>query len=256
MNDCARIKERLVLHAEGALEPGEALLVVRHLSGCATCRAEADEIGRIRGWLADPALFAPPQDMSWQLFPEKVAQRAAALPTRRRDWYGFLLPKWVGFALPLLPIVIGLVWALTLRAPTPAAPESATPIAAAGNEAFLERMHAAYAQKATSQYLMGCHELLVDLISAEKTCAGERYDVALEVTRARQLLKEKQMLDADLRVPDVARAKTLCDDLENFLVNLSTAQECESGETVRDMERYIENKQLLLRITLMQPGIS
>jgi hypothetical protein len=103
---------------------------------------------------------------------------------------------------------------------------------------------------------MGCQSLLVDLISAEKTCAVDRYDVALEVTRAGRLLKEKRMLDAELHVPDVARAKALCDDLENFLVSLSVAQECESGDAVRGMERFIENKQLLLRINLMQSGIS
>jgi hypothetical protein len=48
----------------------------------------------------------------------------------------------------------------------------------------------------------------------------------------------------------------LCDDLEQFLLNLSTAQECETGDALRTMERFIESEQLLLRIRVIGSGIS
>jgi predicted anti-sigma-YlaC factor YlaD len=254
MNKCETIREMLVLYAEEALDSNQKRLVDEHLAGCAACGREAAQIGALRSWLTDPELFEPEQDMAWQCFPEKLAARAQALPEKRRSWAGLSLPQWACVTLGVLPIVIGLIWVLRFQVPAPTGVPPA--LVAAGNEAFLQRIHNAYAREATSQYLSGCHALLLDLVSAEKTCTGDRYDVALEVTRARQLLQEKRMLDADLHVPDVARAKALCDELETVLVNMSMAQECESDNAIRGMERFIESKQLLLRIDLMQPGIS
>lgn len=254
MTSCEMIREMLVLHADGALEAEEKRQVDEHLAACVSCSAEAAEIGRIRHWLADPEVFAPQQDLTWQLIPEKLASRAGQLEHGKRAWAGVSIPRWAFVALATLPLAIGLI--LTMRYQGSAPPAPVPVAAAAGNEAFLARMHTAYAREATAQYLAGCHALLLDFVSADKTCAGDRYDVSLEVTRARQLLQEKQMLDAELRLPDVARAKALCDELESFLVGLSMAQECEAGDTVHGMEQLIESKQLLLRINLMQSGIS
>ena len=254
MTSCEMIREMLVLHADGALGAEEQRQVDEHLAVCASCSAEADEIGRIRLWLADPEVFAPQQDMTWLLIPEKLASRAAQLEHGKRGWAGLGLPRWAFVALAVLPLSIGLIWTLRFQGSVPPAPAPAA--AAAGNEAFLARMHTAYAREATAQYLAGCHALLLDFVSADKTCAGDRFDVSLEVVRARQLLQEKQMLNAELHLPDVARAKALCDELESFLVGLSMAQECEAGDTVHGMERFIESKQLLLRINLMESGVS
>ncbi len=254
MTGCEMIREMLVLYVDGALEPEENSQVDEHLAACAGCSAEAVEIGRIRAWLADPEVFAPEQDLTWQLLPEKLAGRAGLLQDGKHGWTGLSLAKWACVALAILPLAIGLIW--MRRYPAIAPPAPAPVLAAAGNAAFLARMHTAYAREATAQYLSGCHDLLLDFISADKTCLGDQYDVSLEVTRARQLLQEKQMLDAELRVPDVARAKSLCDELESFLISLSMAQKCETGDAVHGMEQFIQNKQLLLRINLMQSGIS
>jgi hypothetical protein len=254
MSKCETIREMLVLYAEEALGPDQTRLVVEHIAGCAACSQEAAQIGTVRSWLADPELFEPEQNLAWQCLPEKLAARSQALPEKRRGWAILSLPQWACVTLAFLPVIAGLFWMLRFQAPVP--PAAAPALAAAGNEAFLNRMHTAYAREATSQYLTGCHDLLLNVISAERTCTNDRYDVSLEVTRARQLLEEKRMLDADLRVPDVARAKALCDELETFLVSLSLSQECETDVAVRDMERFIGSKQLLLRIDLMQPGIS
>lgn len=252
MNNCGSIREMLVLHAEGVLSPAEKGMVDGHLAGCPGCAREAAEISRIRDYLADPALFDPAADLAWQLLPEKLAARARRDGGGKAKRPGLGLLKWVAIALPVIPLALALLWTARFQSDRAGTPGPA----AAGNEAFLERIRSVYAREATSQYLTKCHALLLDVISAEKTCAGGRYDVTTEVTRARQLLQEKRMLDAELRDPGVERAKPLCDDLESFLMNLSTSQECENGDAVRGMETFIESRQLLLRIDLMQPGIS
>ena len=254
MTSCDAIKEMLVLYIEGALEPEEKRRVGEHLAGCAACSEEAARIGKIREWLADPELFVPAQDMAWQLLPEKLADRARLVSDRKWSRLGLGFPKWTLSAATLLLLAAGLIWTLRLLPPQRS---RATPAqAATGNKAFLDRISTLYARAATAQYLYECQDLLVDLISAERSCAADRYDVSLEVTRARQLLQQKRMLDPELLDPDVARAKGLCDELEHLLLDLSTSQECESRGAIQGIERFIEKKQLLLRINLMQSGIS
>jgi hypothetical protein len=253
MSNCDPIRELLVLHAEGVLAPDERERIERHIAGCVACGREAEEIRRIRGYLSDPGLFNPETDLAWQLLPEKLAGRARLLLNQRRWYAGFGMPKWAAVTMAMTLLAIVLVWALRYQTPAPLT-EAPAPIAA-GNEAFLERVRSAYAREATAQYLAKCHALLVDVVSAGKNCAGEGYDVALEAERARRLLQEKRILDTELMAPDVEHARPLCDDLENFLINLSMSQECESSDTVRGMENFIESKHLLLRIDLVQPGI-
>ena len=251
MSSCDTIREMLVLHAEGALEPAESRQVEEHLAGCAACAAEAEQVCKIRQWLSGPDLFAPAQDLTWQLLPEKLAVRAQA-QARRLSYRGLRLPKWVWCAVALVILAAGLTWTRRVQAPAPAE----QPPLAAGNEAFLGKVRTAYAREATAQYLAGCQNLLLDLTGADRKCAEDRYDVSLEVTQARQLLQEKRMLDAELSVPDVAHARTLCDELERFLVSLSASQDCETRDALLTMERSIERDQLLLRINLVQSGIA
>jgi hypothetical protein len=54
----------------------------------------------------------------------------------------------------------------------------------------------------------------------------------------------------------VERARGLCDELERFLIGLSTSRNCESPGAIEGMGRAIEKDQLLLRINLLQTGIS
>jgi predicted anti-sigma-YlaC factor YlaD len=254
MTRCESIREKLVLYAEGTLEAEERRQVDEHIAACAVCGVEAAQIARIQSWLSDPEVFGPEQDLAWQYLPERLTGRVAELKARKRTWAGINLAKWANVTILLIPIAIGLIGALLIPRLLP--PANLPTAEATGNEAFLARMRTAYAREATAQYLSSCQDLLLDFVSSDKTCAGDRYDVSFEVTRARQLIEEKRMLDAQLQVPDVVHAKSLCDELEHFLVGLSMSQDCESGAAVHSMEQFIESKQLLLRINLMQSGIS
>jgi hypothetical protein len=242
----------LVLYAEGALEPDESRKVEEHIASCEGCRTESEQIGAIRGWLADQELFEPAQDLAWQLLPEKLVDRARA---QQRPWSlpGFGVPRWAIGVAAILVLGAGLIWTFRYAA-TP--PEVQPVQIAAGNEAFVNKVRTAYAREATAQYLAGCQNLLIDLVSADKKCDGNLFDVSLQVTRARQLLDGKRLLDSELAVPDVERTRSICDELERFLVNLSSSQQCETQDAIQGMERFIEREQLLLRINLAQSGIS
>ena len=254
MNSCAKYREQFVLHMEGELDEARSRAVSEHLAVCEACREERGALAKVRGWLMDPELFSPAADLAWQSLPQRIAERANSISPAKR-WlpsnFGSL-----GWALSMAATVVlcfGLVWWANRTAPEP--PVAAT-APAPGNEAFLGKLQSAYAREATFQYLNECQDLLLNVMRAEKSCEGEMYDVSLEVAQARQLLRRKRMLDVELQSPAVTHAKNLCDELEGFLVNLSTSDRCESPDRVHRMERFIKREKLLLRINVLQSELS
>ena len=254
MSDCGKVRELLVLHCEGALEEPSTSEVRDHLRTCAGCAREAAEIEEVRRRLADPELFAPRTDYAWQMLPSTLAARARPAKAARR-WLPWNLssPAWVLSLSATMALALGAIWLANRPVP---APEPIPSASAPGNAAFVHKMQTAYAREATAQYLSECQDLLLTLMRSGKKCHGENVDVAFEVERAQRLIQRKQLLDSELKSPDVASAKSLCDELENFLVNLSTSTSCESPDAMRRMESYIKRQQLLLRINLLQSELS
>lgn len=112
-NDHSRWSEDLAAYLLGALEPGEAAALERHLEGCERCR------GELR-WL-EPAIQSLPEAVERQQPPRRLreslmaevredARRAEGQPARERHG---LLPEWLhgsrlrlatGFAVVLLAV--------------------------------------------------------------------------------------------------------------------------------------------------------
>jgi len=254
MVDCGKIKELLVLYCERVLDESSMAEVRGHLQACPGCSREAAQIEEIRLRLSDPELFVPRTDHAWQALPSALAARARS--TRFAKWWqpwNSGSPAWALTMAATIVLAFGSVWLVNRPSP---APEPAPTAAAPGNAAFVHKMQTAYAREATARYLSECQDLLLTLMRSGKKCRGENYDVAFEVERAQRLIQRKQLLDSELRSPDVASAKSLCDELENFLVNLSTSASCESPDAMRRMETYIQKQQLLLRINLLQSELS
>ncbi len=251
MIDCTSVRERLVFYVERELDPEPARQIESHLLQCRECAHEAEKINSLRTSLLDPELFAPLEDDRWRSLP--AACTRSLIPTQTRRFH--LLRSSFRWALPAAAaifITLGLVW----MARRPAGPETAESLTAPGNEAFLSRIQSAVTVDSTAQYLAGCQDLLVDMLRAEQSCTGRRSDVSFQVRRARDLLRQKRLLDSELNTPEVAQAKDLCDDLENVLVDLSLSKDCETPARFRSMGQIIEREQLLLRIKLVRSEIS
>ncbi len=257
MSNCNQIRDLLVMHAEAALDEIREREVDDHLATCPACRKEAAAIAKIQVWLKDAELFSPKVNYSWQTLSERLTIRAKSADSAKR-WLpaNFGSPGWAATLAATVVLCFGLIWLMHRSSPRRFDMAVAPATTAPGNDAFLKKMQSAYAREATAQYLSECQDLLLNIMRAEKSCEGEKYDVSVEVAQARQLLGRKRMLDAELQSPTVVHAKGLCDELERFLVNLSTSDKCESPDRMHRMERYIQRERLLLRINVLQSELS
>jgi anti-sigma factor RsiW len=179
MSECEAVRELLVLYLEGELPEGERARVGEHLAGCAACRSESAELDAVRAWLADPGLFAP-GGPDFERLPEQLAAKAAALEPPARSWLPVNLGSFGWAASLAAAVVLGCGLIVMLPRQTPRAVHAV----ARGNAAFLRQMQSVYAREATAQYLSECQDLLLNVVRAEPSCEGSKYDVSIEVERA------------------------------------------------------------------------
>lgn len=253
MSTCDDIRDALVLYVEGVLSEGEAARIREHLQRCPGCFREIRAVGGVIDSLADPGLFQPEEDLAWQLLPARLAARAGAGPAAARWLPLHFSPRAWGLTMAaLLVIVCGSIRLVERHAiqPPPATAD------ASGNQAFLARIQSLQARGSVAEYLAQCRDLLLDLLRAKETCADGGLELSLEVDRARRLLERRRLLVSGLAGPEAVQVGAVCDEIENFLVALSTSEACLRPEDIRRLESHIEKEQLLLRIRLLQAELS
>lgn len=252
MNTCRKMQRKL---AAGAGEDDRA--AARHLSRCPSCRAFAEELGRIREGAADARgdLAAAMAGIDWDAHAERIADAAfapglpaaaarPAAPARTLFGWG-LRPALAGL---LAGIVLGAgATAFLLRA-RPGLRAGGAKITASGD--FIERAEYELARRDALDYLDRSRLLILDLVQAEpgrpfllKPGAGPG--------PARDMIARKRLINTQLGSIRMAKAREICDQIEALFLELSAVSgELTEAEAAR-MRDYVEGKNLLLKIRLL-----
>lgn len=99
---CAAIESKLIVYLDGRAAPAERHAVEEHLSGCASCRARAEEFRALWGVLDDlPAISPSPA------FDVSLRKRIAAEPAPRSFWNWLPSPR---LAFAVTALVVMSVW--------------------------------------------------------------------------------------------------------------------------------------------------
>jgi hypothetical protein len=108
-------------------------------------------------------------------------------------------------------------------------------------------------RQAAARSLKDGRALLVDLMQAPVRCrrTDGSYDVALEKTRANELLRRVNLYQGSLASPGDRRLSELLGQLESMLLQVSSMDDCTAVQAIHDLRAAIERRQLLLRIDLV-----
>jgi len=260
MKDCKKTNRNLVVFLYGELDKIEKKHVETHLETCQKC---TDELRRLEEvYKAADLLNADMEKalatVDWESLPTRIADGVFDRePTRvrrahRAGLHLFLLqPSFrLAYAGLLLGIIVGaVVTFLIFRSPPIQVTADGKIIVPQG---FYDKMELEMARRDTIDYLDKSEYLLLDFAqsSAEKSVEFWRSDYASQ--RAVDLLSKKKYIDQQLDKIKLAKAKAICDQIELLFFELMQISEELSPEDLRRIQRFIKERQILLKIKLVR----
>jgi hypothetical protein len=189
--------------------------------------------------------------VDWDALPARIADRAfrpAETPARERVRPFRPVFGWKPvFAGALGGLLIGAsVMFFALRTPAPAI----LGIHAPGE--FIDRAEMSVVRREAIDYLDKSQALLLDFVQASPEEAGRILREESSVRRTADLLSKKRFINAHLDDAGIAKARKICDQIERLFVELSQISEEVSAEEAARIQKYVTEKNLLLRIKLLR----
>ena len=263
MKDCKRTNRNLVAFLYGELNEQEKEQVKAHLDSCPACAEELrqwEEVYKAADSLnADMARAMAAVD--WDKLPGRIAGRVhdgkpeGIRPPRRAGLGGLLWQPRFRFAYVglLLGIIVGAVATfLIFRTPSLQIAESGRISVPQG---FYDMMELEIARRDTIDYLDRSEYLLLDFIQSSPEKSVEFWKSDYASRRARDLLSKKKYIDSRLNSIQLAKAKAICDQIELLFFELMNMTDQLGPEELQRIQRFIEDRQLLLKIKLIRKDL-
>lgn len=260
MMECKKIRKNLVAFLYGELEEKEKIHLTSHLDSCPQCKSELERLRvAVNGANSlKPDIEETMASVDWEVLPSQIADRVfkeeAELPkeswlTRftRSLFQPKLRPVYAGV---LLGVLIGaLTTYMIFRVPRPGETGTAELFAP---QDFLERVELQMARRETLNYLEKSQYLLLDFVEYPSEKKAEFWRSEFTSQRARELLTKKKYINPQLNKFKMAKAKAICDQIELLFYELSRVSEELSVKQIEEIQRLIDEKQLLLKIRLLK----
>jgi hypothetical protein len=237
--------------------PGPA--VKEHLAMCDECRCEFEDVRKILAGAEavreemDKAMAA----VDWNGLSEKIADAAFAPSAMRKSarrrrgfWSALMQPR-------LRPVFAGVLGGLLIgslatyvmlkRGPAPRPVRDA--YAASGE--FIDRVEYQMAKRETIDYLEKSEYVILDLVQSPLERSASATPAAYS-DRIKALLSKKRYFNTRLDDAGMVKARGICDQIEMLFLELSQLNEALSVEEAAKIRKFVEDKQILLKIRLLK----
>jgi hypothetical protein len=116
----------------------------------------------------------------------------------------------------------------------------------------LERVELEMARRETLDYLEESQYLLLDFVQSPSKKSAEFWQSEFATQKARDLLAKKKYISPQLEKFQMAKAKSICDQIEYLFYELTQISAQLSEEEISKIQNMIEEKNLLLKIKLLK----
>jgi hypothetical protein len=260
MGKCAKNKAGWTAFLADEPEESGGRIMTEHLESCPECRAEAEEMRRVlekAGAVRDEIRRAA-ASVNWEALPAVFADRIMADPrvarasermprtgkSRARMAQRRLQPVLAGLAAGLIVGATAMYFVLG-----PPGPRMGKDTGYHASAEFLDRAELEMARRDTLDYLKKSQYMLLDVLESSESGAGP---AVFSPEQARELVSKKIYLNAQLDRFQMAKAKTLCDQIEMLFRELSDISEDLSAAELQRIRDLVEERQLLLKINLVR----
>jgi hypothetical protein len=260
MNTCKKTTRNLVAFLCDELEENERSRIESHLEICTECREELRQLKEV--YRAADSLTGDMEktmaSIDWDALPVRIADGLIEKKPGRVEasrlkvfWPYLFQPRFrLVYAGLLLGLVIGsLATFLVFRTQT---------LKTAGNggiivpQGFYDKMELEMARRETLDYLLGSEYLILDFVQSSPERSAEFWRSDFAAQKAKNLLSKKKYIDPQLNKFQLAKAKAICDQIELLFFELMQMSNRLSGEELKKIQDFIEERQLLLKIKLVR----
>lgn len=260
MRGCIKHKRDLLAFLYGELEEKDRELLNTHLDECSGCKCELEELKKVveTADVLNADIQEAAASVDWESLPSQIIEHVFKKEsiTPRESWWEkatrFLIqPKLRPvYAALFIGIILGAIVTLVVfRVPQPTEVSSAEYIV---SQDFLEKVELEMARRETLDYLKKSEFLLLDFVQTSTEKSAEFWQSQFASHKARDLLAKKKYINPQLDKFQMAKAKTICDQIELLFFELSQISVQISAEEVKKLQKMIEEKQLLLKISLIK----
>ena len=258
MKKCHKVKENLVAFLSEELTGEERTFVESHLDDCPQCSRELGEL-RVVFEEADslgPEIQETLDSVDWDLFPKRIAanvfdQEAVLVhqKEKRRFWDFLSQPK---FRPVMAGVLAGVVLGSFVTFMFLRSPRVPGQLNLAMTPEFLDNVELELTRRQTIDYLDQSQYLLIDLVQASSTEELTEWKSGISSQKARELLSKKKYINPQLSRFRMAKAKAICDQIELLFYELAQMQDEMTDEEFGQIQRLIEEKQILLKIKIVR----
>jgi len=260
MKGCRETKKNMAAFLGGEMDPQQQEKLETHLKRCSSCQKEMRAMEKVfkSAESLTPEIEEVVSSVNWDRLPAKIADAMTKEPggsewhAPQREHRGMFLQPWfrpVAAAL-LVGVLLGAIsTVLVLR---PVRVERASSRKFTAPEDFLERVEIEMARRETIKYLDKSQFLLLEFIQNTPESPSPLWQDDFSSKNIRSLLSKKKYIDPQLDKFKMVKAKAICDQVELLFYELAQIRDVMTDEEIQEIQNYIQDKQLLLRIKLVK----
>jgi|Deesub1362B_J571_1020462.scaffolds.fasta_scaffold00001_813 hypothetical protein len=260
MKGCRQTRKNLGAFLTSELTPAERKKIILHLEQCSECRLELKKYQQLLQAVDDfsAELRKEEAEIDWDSFTREVTRAIKSrvenrkfesfpIVTKKR-WLPWLTrPLWVGLG---AGAVIGALCMLVLLKGW--LPQPRQDAGFNFPPQMLAQVEKHLAREEMRDYLDKSQLLLLEFLQLPSDQAQRFWQTELTAEQIQELLLKKKYINSQLTDLRLARVKALCDQIEFLIYELIKVSEGLSAEEVVQLQRFIQEKQLLLKINLIK----
>jgi hypothetical protein len=260
MKDCKKIARNLVAFLYDELGGREKKLVETHLETCPRCRDEFRSLKEVyeKADLLKEDMEKAMEAVDWESLPSQIAADVLDEgPTEKRKSHRARFRPFL-FQPRFRPVYAGLVLGIIVGAVSTFLIFQSRSLRVAGGgkitapQGFYDMMDLEMARRETIDYLDRSELLLLDFVQSTPEKSVEFWQSDYASRNARDLLTMKRYIDPQLDKIKLAKAKLICDQIEFLFFELMQISEELSADELQKIQRFIQDRQLLLKIKLVK----
>lgn len=256
MKKCKWVSKSLVAFLSGELNDEEQSFIEAHIQNCSDCDDELQKIKRIfhAADLKKQDFDEAMDSVDWDSLPQRIASRVfdreeiTEKASRRGGFQPFFFKP--GFRPVLAGLFIGIL--LGSFVTFMAFRGSRQHVEYAFSQSAFDRVELEIARRNTIDYLDQSQLLLLDLVQSSSPAAALMWKKGESTQIARDLLSKKKYINPQLDRFRMAKAKSICDQIEILFYELALMNDRMTDEEFRQIRELIGEKQLLLKIKIVK----